>query len=711
MAESPGSLTNADQFSPAAKIEVWLVVIISAVAISTHLHLVLVGWDASLMGFHSFRQAQTGLLIRQFVEDGVNWGSPLPIFGPPWYLPFEFPLYQATAAWVAQLFTLPVEQAARATSLGYLYVGLIAVYRILGEVPLRRMQRWPILALLLVTPTYLYYARSALIESCAWAMSWWFLWAFVIGMKTANPRWISLAMIAGILAGLVKITTFAAFLIPAGLYVLVRIAPSTAAAKPLWMADLRRAALMMVPGVLAAAIWVAIGDELKRSNDLAAVLVSSSLRGFSLGSLDLRLSSEFWGTMGTNLRVGLIHPLGIVLLIGLMLPFTRGKRLLVFLLLVAFLGGPLVFSNLYFVHDYYYYASGSFLLIAVGLTLQCIRASHLISLIGKYALWSVLLGLQIQGYATTHLPDQKAGGAPSPELARVLKHAINPKEIVLVFGQDWNPVLTYFSERDTIMVMFEKYEETDQINTVLDRLPPRQVTAMVATGGIRNYPDFFASYLARFDLYPEPVALSPDTSVYLSRSAVVRIFSTWPTLGLQDFTLVPRAPRPPTLPQNLFPLGASSSPAWPANFTPAPTSMMHPYEVTLFPMENETSIDAHPPTDIAVPVTPGALQIHFRFGIKPEAYAAESEGTDGVEFLIDYLPESGGEVPLHAILLDPKAKPAHRGPQEITFTVRADQAGHLRFQTRAGPALSPNYDWAYMLGWTITGTSDEGEDF
>lgn len=52
-----------------------------------------------LVGRHSFRETQTAYTAVRFASDGIDLLAPrLPVLGPPFEVPFEFPLFQAGAA-------------------------------------------------------------------------------------------------------------------------------------------------------------------------------------------------------------------------------------------------------------------------------------------------------------------------------------------------------------------------------------------------------------------------------------------------------------------------------------------------------------------------------------------------------------------------------------------------------------------------------------
>ena len=57
----------------------------------------LININAPLIGQqHDFRQSQTAIVIQCFFKDGLDiLGYQIPVFGAPWKVPFELPLYQS----------------------------------------------------------------------------------------------------------------------------------------------------------------------------------------------------------------------------------------------------------------------------------------------------------------------------------------------------------------------------------------------------------------------------------------------------------------------------------------------------------------------------------------------------------------------------------------------------------------------------------------
>src|SRR5262245_20084309 len=86
------------------------------------------GWTHTISDEHGFRQAQTAITVDYLLKGGPWIAYETPVFGPPWSIPFEFPLYQWITALLVLFFRMPVEQAGRAVSAGFFYASLIPSY-------------------------------------------------------------------------------------------------------------------------------------------------------------------------------------------------------------------------------------------------------------------------------------------------------------------------------------------------------------------------------------------------------------------------------------------------------------------------------------------------------------------------------------------------------------------------------------------------------
>jgi hypothetical protein len=101
---------------------------------------------------------------------------------------------------------------------------LPAVFLLLARWRVPVGHRWLVLAVVLTCPFYIFYARAFLIETMALMFALWFWVAFERAVAGRSRAWLAVAAIAGIGAGLVKVTTFLLYLLPAGIWALHRLA-------------------------------------------------------------------------------------------------------------------------------------------------------------------------------------------------------------------------------------------------------------------------------------------------------------------------------------------------------------------------------------------------------------------------------------------------------------------------------------------------------
>ncbi len=163
----------------------------------------------------------------------------------------------------------------------------------------------------------------------------------------------------GMLAALTKITTFLVVCFPLGL-VLIAL---------LLRRQVRQAAVaaatLLIP-VLTAAAWNSYADSLKRLNPMAAGFITSrALWRWNFGTLAQKTSWQLWQSMLSRSVPEVVGAAGVVFIGGAALA-SRTYRGPALVALLTFILGPALFTNLYAVHDYYFYASGIFLLAFVA---------------------------------------------------------------------------------------------------------------------------------------------------------------------------------------------------------------------------------------------------------------------------------------------------------------------------------------------------------
>jgi hypothetical protein len=678
--------------SARASLAVFIVAAVVALGFS------LVGWTHNLLEGHEFRQAQTALTIRALARGEWSFAYPLPLFGPPWSAPMEFPWFEGAVAAILAVVRLPLEPTARAVSLVAWALTLPGIYRAAGFLGLRPARRWYVMAAAVLSPIYLYYSRTVMIESTALCAAVWFLCCFERAIATTARRWIIAAALVGAAAALAKITTLLVFLAPAAWLAVARALAATAPGAR-WSRRTVQLALI-AGGVVAVAVgagaaWTAFGDTVKSSNPLAAVLTSRGVASWMYGSLAQRLDPAVWRTLAGVIHGSIVNGwlFGAAVLIGVAIGGATRARVLG--LLGCYLAGPLLLTNVYAIHDYYHYATGLFLIAAtlVAWFGLCDRFG-----LGRpLEMAGVLVVLVTEGvtFSQSYFHFQRRPDLAPPELARLLAAATQPDDVILIYGYEWNPVIPYFADRRAVMVLREYLGDTAAQARVL--APIRgQVTAAVFHGDTIHNDPLLRWAHDTADLDYRPVLTRGDTRVYVVARRFAETLERLRAMPRTEFAVPVPADRASSGLKYLRHDRAAALAAGAADvFTPAPVEILTPWGLARTGVDGRIAFNAHAPTDIVCGLPPGARTVEVEFGIAPGAYAGPANVTDGVEFRIDWSPPGKDAVTLFSRWLTPARVAADRGRQSATVELPANATGSLLFRTLPGPANDLSFDWSY----------------
>jgi hypothetical protein len=410
------------------------------------------GWSHNLSEWHGFRQTQTAISTYYMVHGPWSLAYETPVVGPPWSMPFEFPLYQWAVAATVLVSHLPLNQAGRLVSIAFFLLTLWPLSSILRRLNLVVAHRLVICALVLASPFYVFWSRAFMIESTALFLAVSYL---ALGLKAVAGRspWIALAA-AGIggLGAAVKISTFLPFAV-AVLAVLLAGFWSAFRQGQSWSRLLRYCGSGLLVGgtpVLALLLWTHFADSQKAENPIACHWTSQGCITWVFGTIAQRLSWPTWrmilhhdgAVIGYKYAVAIFVP-------GLL--FGR-RRLQIMACLLLFLIAPCVFTNVYYVHDYYTYGSAVLVLTGLGISL--------VSLLERgpwqagVAACSVcmLLGAFVYRYEVYYHPalahQQNDWGSVVSQVQRVTR----PDETLLVVGYEWSSELPYYCERRAMMI-------------------------------------------------------------------------------------------------------------------------------------------------------------------------------------------------------------------------------------------------------------------
>jgi hypothetical protein len=409
-----------------------------------------IGWHNTVLDFIGFRQTQTALTAYFMIGQPPKLAYETPVVGPPWSIPFEFPIYQWAVAAVVTLFDTPLDETGRFVSLTFFLLTLFPAYRLLGWMGICREHRLLALSLLIVSPFYVFWSRTFLIESTALFFSMAYLAAALPSVDCPRPgRLIGAAFLGG-LAAMVKITTFLVFLPLVLLYL---------GYSRLWqehrrktVADVGRTGVL---GLLLAVVpcasgwlWTKFADSQKALNPIGQRLLSTgdAMYRWNFGTLEQRCSLDTWETVYGHAQYAVGH--GAVFgLAVLAMVLTRRHWRLFAACLFAYPMAPLVFTNLYWFHEYYAYANNILLLAAVALALvgllECGGIRRKLALLGLV----LCLASAVWRHQDYYLPIQTSNHRELEAVSRAVQEVTQPNEVIVVIGCDWSSEMAYYCRR------------------------------------------------------------------------------------------------------------------------------------------------------------------------------------------------------------------------------------------------------------------------
>jgi hypothetical protein len=647
---------------------------------------------AALGHGHAFRQFQTAVTARYLARDGFKVAYETPVLGPPWSIPMEFPIYQYTVAAVVRVTGMSLESAGRAVSIGYFWAALPAVWLLLGLWRVARETRLLALALLLSCPVYLFYGRHFMIETTALALGLWFLWAFARAIQGGSIGHGALALALGIAGSLAKITTFFSFGLAAALIMAVeiKIRPRE------WLRLLAWSGLIVLPSLVLSVLWVRYADGLKAQNPVGDFLVSSKLQAFNFGTFEQRFDPATWSTFyqATRQKVATELVLAFALVGAALAPLARrwllGAGLLCF---VAVLG---VFTNLFFVHDYYFEATAVFLLVALAVGLEGLLTSTAIPLGLRVAIPVLVIVSQLTRF-WGEFGGQFTGPPPGqPPLAALINRLTEADDVVAVIGQDWNAGLVYFADRRGLMVRNGMEENHAALQRSVSLLGPRRIGALVITGHFRDNARGILTLTRMMDLAPRPSIEGQGAQVYLPKARLPAQVARATDAEFPGFEFN----RDYDPAKDLLAAEAETDltqPAWQGKFpmtSPAPQRATGLFPISFADQGGAQVIGTHAPNTIYFQPPAGAQRLEAVGGLFAGAYEG-AEFTDGVVIEVwETLPDGRPYMHFQRELL-PHERPADRAEFTIELNLDRPFAGPLSLRVDPGPTGRINFDWFY----------------
>jgi hypothetical protein len=700
-------MTDLPAASPGDRVERRIALLVLCVAALFHLWTMTLGWTSANLPGNEFRQAQTAISAYHIQKDSdFSLAYPTPVLGKPWSIPMEFPLYQWSAVWVSNATGLHLVQSGRLVSIVCFYLTLPALYLVLGLGRVPPGRRYLALAFVLTCPLYTIYTRAFMIETMALMFSTWFLLAYLRAVGRGSPGWLAVAIIAGTLAGLVKVTTFMFALMPAFVWTLWRFwrlrpgqpGGGTRAWGGVFAFGLAAA---LVP-VIVSAWWVHFADAVKAQNPAGAFLTSENLRNYNFG-IGRRFAPEVWNQHWYQIFRE-VTSVPVTLAAGaLALIFAWRHWGWIAGMLALFFAVQVVFPELYAWHAYYYVANAVVLMIAFAAVGWGLLDSRL-PRAAAWALIGVLMAGQVRGFFAVQYEAMHGSSLGGSSMTKAIRSVTEPEDVLLIAGEDWSSIIPYYSQRRALMIPNGREFQPTYLEEVFAKMEDERVLVMLVRDKVRTYRPFLDRAIQTFGFHPTPVFTWKDFDVYMEEN--LRLGAIPIVKGLEDrqfLALTPDALADQDA-MHSREIVVAKLPGQSRQFfrqmTPTPVQFFSDFGLGTVQFNDREYFNAHPTLRLYFDVAAGEREIAFEGAIIDWAYEEKvpyGDRTDGVEFTVyEELPD-GGRRTLFTRLLHPRDRPSDRGVQAMTARFTLERDARVVLATSPGPVGSVARDWA-MLG-------------
>lgn len=399
----------------------------------------------ALFESHAHRQTQTAYTAVLYAERGIDLlRPPLPVLGPPGTLPQEFPIFQALASLVLQS-GIAVDLGMRLTGLLCFVASAILVFLLARRLMSRAGAVIALAAFLFNAHAWLY-GRASSIEYLATASGLAFLYFTLRWAEEERRHHWGLALLAGTLGVLAKITT-------GGFYLLPALALRTRSGG--WGFQRLSVWVLLIVAVGIGAMWSQHAEAVRAEQPAAAFLALKNQLPWFFGTPGQRLDIGEWRIP----LVALLTLSGSGFLLWGPLAVARARaydqRWFVLATLSLIAVAPLVLFNLYAVHDYYFAAVAPAVALGVGLGAERLIASRRKrwarrAMVGLAGAWlATIIGLTGTWSIIYREPVEQDRALSVAEY--VHEHSA-PDDWVVLRGWGWNSAFLYYARRQGLAV-------------------------------------------------------------------------------------------------------------------------------------------------------------------------------------------------------------------------------------------------------------------
>lgn len=488
---------------------------------------------------HSFRQAQTLITVQSFLNDGLKIiGYQTPVMGPPWTIPFEFPVYQVIVYLVLKLTGMQnITLCANIVSIVIFMLTAGVLWKFICEFVNQTVADITAIVFLFM-PYDILWSRAALIDYLSVLLALVYVYSF-IKVLNGKRKYAFAALISGILAYLCKSTTMFPYAFLLGVIIIVHFVRKKRIDYS--FDTLLLIAICILP-VIPVVFWNIYTDAVKLSGNIGMQhLATGSLNSWLFASPMERLTPACWKMIGYRIY-NMCGQMWIPVLFVLYLVNRNRPFLKRFLLsIVSPLFVIIVCFNLFYVHSYYLISVTPFLAFALG-----IMVYNLFLLMKKFTLPAAITAVVIVllgAFASDAINRDKIMHTDpvNKNSFDYISRITREDDCLIMNGYDWSPVYLYCADRKGYMIWeYEDYDLDFQIENAI--VPDKDIYKAMVGNDIDQS-------LAVIDLYPDNIQFVANdydlVARFLPEQAAREYLGdsgTWDMLQLSDNILTVPSP-------------------------------------------------------------------------------------------------------------------------------------------------------------------------
>lgn len=440
----------------------------------------LINLDSPLFTGNSFRQTTTAITVWTFIKEGISiFGYQTPVFGPPWRIPLEFPIYQLTAALIVKLGIENIDMAGRLAAILYFYLSACFLFLICNKY-LGKIASTCVLLFYVWSPFMILWSRNFMIDYASVAFGMGYFYYFTRWFDDPQRKGFFLLTIGfGVLAFLIKATTLLTVLVPMGYLslkkVLIALKNENQPLSQYVKAHIgflgSLAAVPLVP-LVACLLWLQYCDVIKGSSEFTRMLTSANLHEWYYGTWSQKTTITNWIVIVKRIVSYVVTLPGLVFLIfGPWLYLTssrKGGEFVATFALGAFFT-IFTFFNMYWVHDYYLMAVSPSISIVIGFCFYLVLAKLLDDNFKlKRWLYISILIIATMLYSTrSYLKWSFEASYDSPiyalKLAKTISDNTTEDDYVIVADVfNWDTTYLYYAKRKGFMLWYFEGDKSNQ---------------------------------------------------------------------------------------------------------------------------------------------------------------------------------------------------------------------------------------------------------